>query len=590
MKARTTLIFAVIALILAGVVLLDYKKGTTTEKQREQSRRLLTLNADDVTRVEVALTNLTLVVEKSGERWQIKRPIDYRADTGSISSIIDGLEFADKDRTLTEQDLAGMNLGELGLTAPRAKITLTTKTGPIVVLIGAETPTKNAVYVQVEGRKEVYVTNKSIFNRVARPLTDFRDRTLMDFDPALANRVELKNAERVAELTRAGGTNGEQLWSLVRPLATRADQAAVSGLLNGLAGLRVVNFVSDDPKDLHTYRLNEPAREITVSKSGSEGVLTLLVSAPLTNDASKVYAKLKNSDAIFTINLADIQRSDLPVADLRDRRVLAFNDPDVQGIEIQRGTDRLVLARTNDQWRVTVPVTEEADAKRVGDLLANLRGLRAEQFAADVATDLEKYGLAVPQVIVKLQGSGTNVVGQLLVSAPAATNTVSYVKRESEPFIYGVAGSFVGSLPGDHWALRSRRVADLTAAKISKIEIVRPAGKLIVARDPAARWRLVEPAQGVLDIDGVDILADVLARLDAEEFRSAKPVALNQPDHTFTITAGDKTVTLALAGTEAAWSEPNLSFSLPAPTAQTLTKDLLAAPATTNQPPPQAGK
>ena len=44
MKARTTLIFAVIALILAGVVLLDYKKGTTTEKQREQSRRLLTLN------------------------------------------------------------------------------------------------------------------------------------------------------------------------------------------------------------------------------------------------------------------------------------------------------------------------------------------------------------------------------------------------------------------------------------------------------------------------------------------------------------------------------------------------------------------
>ncbi len=579
MKTRTTLILAVIALVVGGVVLLDYQKGTTTEKRRERSRRILDFDSSSITRLELVQSNVTIVAEKSGDRWQIKQPLEYRADTGAINSILDGVEFAEKTRTLTPADLAGLDLAELGLTEPRLQLTLTAPRGPVTLLVGSETPTKNSVYVQVAGQAEVLIAESYLVSRLQRTVTDLRDRVVLDFDPALASRLELKNAERVAELARGSTGNGPALWSFVRPLATRADQGRVSDLLSSLAALRVQEFVSDDPKDVHTYRLGEPAREITISRTGTEGVLTLLVSAPLTNQPNVVHAKLKNADAIFTLDAAAIQKSDVAVADLRDRQVLAFRDEDVQSIEVQRGADRLTLVRTNDAWQITSPITKAAATDRVDLLLMNLRGLRVEQFAADVATDLEKFGLAVPAAIVRLQGAGTNSLGHLLLSAPESGAAACYAKRETEPFIYGVATNVWEWLPADSGAVRSRRVAEIAAAAITKLEIQRPTGRLIVEREAAGPWRLVEPAQGALNADDVAVVVDILAQLDAAEFLPAKPAALDQPTHTFVVTAGDKSYTLALAGNEAAWSDPALYFTLPAATVQTLIKELVAAPA-----------
>ncbi len=579
MKTRTTWILAVIALVVAGVVALDYKKGTTTEKRRERSRRLVELDSASVTRLELVQSNVTMVAEKSGDRWQLKQPLEYRADAGTIHSILDGIEFAEKIRTLTAADLAGMDLAELGLAPPRIQLTLTARDKPVTLRVGGETPTKNSVYVQVAGREEVCVVESYLVERLQRTVADFRDRVVLDFDPALASRLELKSADRVVELARQAAGDGPALWSFVRPLAARADQTRVSDLLSGLAALRVQEFVSDDPKDIHTYRLGEPAREITVSRTGTEGVLTLLVSAPLTNQPHLVHAKLKNGDAIFTLEAAAVQKSDVAVADLRDRQVLAARAEEVQAIEIQRGADRLTLVRSNEEWRITGPVTEPAAGERVEGLLTNLRGLRVEQFAADVATDLEKFGLAVPATIVKLQGAGTNVVGQLLISAPEPGAAVCHVKREGEPFIYGVATNIWGWLPADHWAVRSRRVANFGEAPITKLEVQRPTGRVVVNRAADGSWRLGEPAQGVLNVDDVQVVVDVLARLDAAEFHATASAALAQPTHTFVMTAGDKTCTLTLAGQEAAWTEPPLYFTLPAETVQTLTKELVSAPA-----------
>jgi len=50
----------------------------------------------------------------------------------------------------------------------------------------------------------VLVVPRTIYERVDRTLDDLRDRTVIDFQAALATRVEIKSADRVIELVLIG--------------------------------------------------------------------------------------------------------------------------------------------------------------------------------------------------------------------------------------------------------------------------------------------------------------------------------------------------------------------------------------------------
>ena len=167
---------------------------------------------------------------------------------------------------------------------------------------------KDAVYVQLQGKKDVVVVSKSVYERLNRTLDDLRDRTVIEFLSASATRIEIKSADRVIELAKsASTTNAEPHWALTRPLAARADQRKVSELLTDLGSLRVTDFVSDDPKDIHAYQLDEPEREVTVW-TGESGK-TLQLGHVLTNELGQVYAKLKSIDSIYTVPAATVQKS-----------------------------------------------------------------------------------------------------------------------------------------------------------------------------------------------------------------------------------------------------------------------------------------
>jgi hypothetical protein len=154
--------------------------------------------------------------------------------------------------------------------------------------------------------------------------------------------------------------------------------------------------------------LDEPEREVTVW-TGESGK-TLQIGRVSTNDAGKVYARLKSADSIYTVPSATVQKFAVQANDLRDAQVLKFSEGDVRGIEVLHGTDKIFLVHTDASWQVAAPLAAAADNIAVQQLLRHLGGLNARQFTADVATDLDKYGLAAPLATVTLRGDGTNVL------------------------------------------------------------------------------------------------------------------------------------------------------------------------------------
>ena len=608
MKSRTTYLLLALAVLVGIFVWWDARKGTTTDELEAKRKRLLDLKSADVTRVELVRSNQTVVLEKAGDRWEIKQPITVRASGSAVSSLLSYLEFAERDRTLTGKELKGVNLADFGLDAPRLRAKLQTKKGPVTLLVGRETLTKEAVYAQIEGQKSVAVTPKSLVERLEIKPDDLRDRAVMDFLVADATRLEIKG-ERSVELIKTTTTSAEPRWSISRPIAARADQRKVTDLLGELSFLRVADFASEDPKDVHTCQLDEPVREVTVWTGNSSK--TLLIGKLLTNDATRVYAKLKAADSIFTIPADSVKKLTVQANDLRDTHVLTFNEPDVRSLELLRGVDRLQLARgTNNVWKLTAPVAIDADDGRVNALLSKLNNLTATQFVADVATDLDKFGLASPAATVTLRGAGTNELAQLLIGSLDVTNAIRRVKRADEPFIYGVDTNIIDWLPTSALALRTRRVTELKPDQVTKlvIEKVSPDASqvgrtIIIERGADTNWKMVEPAQGALDLDAVRDLLDNLSQLCAEEFiheglDNLAEYGLDKPELKITATADGKAYTLQLGKARgssdryASWSDPALVFTVAGDNLSKFQKDLVTTPvpAVSSQPRSERGQ
>jgi hypothetical protein len=608
MKSKTTYVLLALAVLVGIFVWWDARKGTTTDELEAKRKQLLDLKSADVTRVELVRSNQTVVLEKAGDLWEIKQPITVRASGSAVSSLLSDLEFAKRDRTLTGKELKGVNLAEFGLDAPRLRAKLQIRKGPVTLLVGRETPTKEAVYAQIEGQKSVAVTPISIVGRLEIKLDDLRDRAVMDFLVANATRLEIKG-ERSVELIKATTTSAEPRWAISRPVAARADQRKVADLLGELSFLRVADFASEDPKDVHTCQLDEPVREVTVWTGNSSKAL--LIGKSLTNDATRVYAKLKDADSIFTIPADSAKKLAVQVNDLRDAHVLTFAGTDVHGLELLRGVDRLQLARgTNNVWKLTAPVAIDADDGRVNALLSKLNNLTATQFVADVATDLDKFGLASPVAAVTLRGAGTNELAQLLIGSLDVTNAIRNVKRADEPFIYGVDTNIIDWLPVNALALRTRRVTELKSDQVTKLvtEKISPDSNqvsrtTVIERGADTNWKMVEPAQGALDLDAVKDLLGNLSQLRAVEFireglDNLADYGLDKPELKITATADGKAYTLQLGKAHgsgdqyACWSDPALVFTVASDDLSKFQKDLVTTPvpAVSNQPRSERGQ
>jgi hypothetical protein len=603
MKSHTTFILVALVVIVGIVVVWDHYRGTSTEDAAEKEKHILSFKSDDVTRLELAHTNQTVVLEKSDDKWDIKQPLSVRADGGAVNSILSDLEFAERNRALSEKELKGVSLADFGLDHPRIRVTLQRKKGPMTLLVGRETPTKDAVYVQLQGQKQIDITAKSLLDRLNTGLDNLRSRVAMEFMPSAATRLELKSVDRVIELAKTSAkTNAEPRWAIIRPLAARADQGKVSELVGDLSDLRIQDFVSEDPKDTHTYQLEDPEREVT-AWTGDAGK-TLLIGRTLTNNPGKVYAKLKSADSIFTVSAEQAKKFAVQINDLRDRQVLTFSQPDVRSIELVRGGEKTVLTRTNTGWNITSPLAIAAEETKVTGFLDKLGNLTATQFTADVATDLDRYGLAAPIATITLLGDGTKALAQLLVGGLSETNAIRYVKRGDEPFICGVETNVVEWLPAGPLALRERRLVELKPDQITKLTLQRANGRVALERSFDGKWKLLEPSQGVLDNDALKGLLNAVTQLQSVDFvRQGRDdmggYGLDAPEFTLSAQVGDKTYTLALGkpaedGLQyALWSDPPLVFTVETVNLEPFTKPIVTtlsavAPASTNAPPAAA--
>ena len=507
MRWQTSVVLAVLlAAMGAFYYVYDVRMAPDREKAESRKGRVFTAETADVTQLTLKRPTESIEVKREGDAWQMATPIRARADRGPVEEVITNALTSKIDREIAA---APPSLADFGLDKPAAELTMTLKDGKrLALLMGAKSPTGVWVYAKERDKPNVFVIGDSVLRDATRPVSDFRDKTILAFDRPQVTGLEIVTREDTLALEPA-----ENRWKLTRPVALSADAETVGGFLEKLGAAKVKEFAAEAPPSLEPYGLDKPWRvTLTTGKDKDRASRTLLIGKA---DAGKgVYAMRAGESSVLLIP-EDVWTA-LPknVAAARDKTVVQVDRDKVARLEVESPQGPLTLVRENDKWRITAPQALPADQVEAGSLLVKLQNLRAQGFLGEDAAAIPKY-LARPEVKVTV----TDAAGaKTLLLAPSperrGAQAMAYAAVAGSGPVVLVDGTALKDLARSVNELRDHTLlSGLEPKDVKRMQVLAGGQSIVLERTGETDWRVIEPAKGAAKSGKVDDLLYTLRGL-----------------------------------------------------------------------------
>jgi hypothetical protein len=368
--------------------------------------------------------------------------------------------------------------------------------------------------------------------------------------------VELKRSGEAVKLQREGDT-----WQLVEPVKARGSRPAVDELLATVLTAKIDREIDANPTSLTDFGLDKPAAEVSLTlKDGKTLGLQLGAKNPT---GVWVYARERDKPAVFVLGESVLRDATKPVADFRDRTILAFDAKEVSGFEIVLPDDTLAVEGEPRAWRITRPVALRADNDTVSEFLDRLTGQKVREFVAEAPATRAAYGLERPVRITVHTGRDKDRVSRtLLLGKVDAAKKGVYAMRGGEASVLLLPEEVWNQVPKNVGVLRNKSVVQLERDKVARIEIEGPKGTVAAARE-GDQWKIVAPQ--LLAADQIEVgavltkLQDLRAQAFLSEDAAGIPRYLAKPEVRVTLTdqGGAATTVLLAPSRETRGGEPS---------------------------------
>ena len=281
-------------------------------------------------------------------------------------------------------------------------------------------------------------------------------------------------------------------------------------LLANVMTAKIDREIDPNPKSLADFGLDKPAADITLTlKDGKTLGLQLGAKNPT---GVWVYARERDKPAVFVVGESVLRDATKPVADFRDRTILAFDAKDVTGFEIVLPDETLGgggcperRGGSRGRWPCA-PTTRPS-----GEFLDKLAGQKVREFVAETPAARDAYGLERPVRVTihtrPRQGPGEPDLAARqgrrrqegrLRDAGRVSRACCWCPRTSD-----------NQVPKNVGVLRNKTLVEIDRDKVARLEIQSPKGAVTVARENG-QWKIVAPQ--VLAADQVEVGA-VLTKL-----------------------------------------------------------------------------
>jgi Domain of unknown function (DUF4340) len=189
----------------------------------------------------------------------------------------------------------------------------------------------------------------------------------------------------VEDLQRENGK-----WRMTQPKPLAADQDAVSSMVSNLSSLNADKVIEEKAGDLKPYGLTDPTLSIQIKRK--DGKTDELLVGDDTPTGSGAYAKLAGDPRVVTIASFVKSSLDKKPEDLRDKRLLTFDQDKLTRVELQAKGGAVEFGKDGQgEWQILKPRPLRADSSAVNGLVDKLRdakmdvtgsGDAAQKFAA----------------------------------------------------------------------------------------------------------------------------------------------------------------------------------------------------------------
>lgn len=398
---------------------------TTTDKFKPvmadwRDMKITNSNVDAATRIELSNQGLTAALVLKEGKWS------FDGDGGRAE------ESAAKELLKAVKDLSAVVFVEsdsaeaatFGFTHPQTEIRLTVPgiEGVERITVGAYTDekTKRMVYVRRNDLSSIGKVRSSDVEPLLRAPSAYRDRTVFDLPADQLQKTALTTENRfVGGKDTVAFEHGGEGWSMTEPVKAAVRTDRMEKLVEALSALRA-SAIAAETGEASAFGLNSPAvalkiihqppAESRIEQPAGEGepAQPVEVQPPpvtyelaVTEHDGKFYAKRSDKPTIYEV-APDFHKQLLD--EYRTTEVLSFDDTKVKQLSIRKGDQTHVFVKGEGRWTYQAEPDLPLDAKKVDNLLLQVKDLKTERYVRNAADDLASFGLSNPshEVIVTL--------------------------------------------------------------------------------------------------------------------------------------------------------------------------------------------
>lgn len=564
MRFKTTFrLFVLLCALCVAFLLVEYRPGTERTLP-EQTERVVPTDVADIN--AMSLHSPTGVVEliRRGQDWFLLSPVRARADRAEVVRVLDlfhSLKCSDPVTT-PQRQARRLSLADYGFKHPRGRVILSSHTGDFSFSIGDDAVLESgSVYVHADESDTVMATSKHVLDIVSTGIDRFRDRSVLKGTPALVTRLEIRrNGVGFVQLVRQKGK-----WELQQPVASRADDATVNDVLDALFALRVLDFYWDAGASLPVPPVPSPSADDSVKAQvevcglapdsceasvfvwieGDALGQELILGRRVDDEAKTIYAKRRETDAIYTVDARLLDAFELSANQFRNRTIFESTASNVKEVRFAVGEKRLSLQRDDtDVWMINEPVQWRADPQVVSDSLSRIHALHVKDYVDPSATNAIWAETAkTPQYSISLQGiledgdEEPSVISETLDVLMMDDDLATAAIKERNELVHIDAKDldWLTDELVDPLAYRDRVMLAIKPGDVRSLSLVLNDIQQSIMRDENGRW--IPATRGgkmVVDFDVVDrtlmMVSNLKAlRIETREHEQADSFGLEDP-------------------------------------------------------------
>jgi Domain of unknown function (DUF4340) len=264
------------------------KSGIDKTVNDLRDKRLLTVDFDKLSQVELVTKKQDIEFGRNKQEWQIVKPKPSRADNFQVEEIVRRLRDAKMDAAATDADAKkAATAFASGTQVATAKVTDAASTQELQIR-----KTKNDYYAKSSAVPGVYKVGNDVGQGLDKNVDDFRNKKLFDFGFEEPSKIEVHDGAKAYFLTKGG----QDWWSAD---SKKLDATSAQSLIDKIRELSASKFVDSG--------FSTPAVELTVTSNEGKRVEKVQIS----KSGDNYIAKRENEPALYQLDpsaVTDLQK------------------------------------------------------------------------------------------------------------------------------------------------------------------------------------------------------------------------------------------------------------------------------------------